>query len=90
VPPARFGRLKWGVTIAAGVFKNLARRTRMSPALTFCLVGGLVSFPGHAWGIWGRGLLEKFALTFGFFEFIIYRSGILVAPSIVDRLRHTA
>jgi hypothetical protein len=145
VPPARFGRLKWGVTIAAGVFWfgvwmyvmwgpwwgqvyhfvfpewarpilppayalmfaavsfgfwNLARRTRRSPALTFCLLGGLVSFPGHAWGIWGRGMLEKpalfqdaspaSALTFGFFEFIVYWSGILLAAALFDRIRNRA
>jgi hypothetical protein len=143
VPPARFRRLKWTVTIAAGVFWfgvwmyvmwgpwwaqvyrfvfpewarpalppayalmfaaislgfwSLARRAPRRPALAFCLLGGLVSFPGHAWGIWGRGMLEKSplfehaspasALTFGFFEFIVYWSGILLVAALVDRLRH--
>ena len=75
----------------------LARRAPRRPALAFCLLGGVASFPGHAWGIWGRGLLEKpalfqdaspaSALTFGFFEFIVYSSGILLAAALVDRLR---
>ncbi len=83
--------------IALGCW-HLARRTRRSPALTFCLLGGLVSFPGHAWGIWGRGMLEKpalfldasaaSALTFGFFEFIVYWSVILLAAALYDRLRN--
>jgi hypothetical protein len=145
VPPARFGRLKWGVTAAAGVFWfavwlyamwgpwwsqvyhyvfpewvrpvlppayalmfaaialgcwSLARRVRRNPALAFCLLGGLVSFPGHAWGIWGRGLLEKpalfqdaspaSALTFGFFEFIVYWSAIVLVAALVDRVQTRA
>ena len=143
VPLARFGRLKWGVTAAAGVFWfgvwlyvmwgpwwaqvyhfvfpewarpvlppayalmfaaiargfwSLARRSARRPALAFCVLGGLVSFPGHAWGIWGRGMLQKSplfqdaspasALAFGFFEFIVYWSGILLVAALIDRLRN--
>jgi len=78
-------------------FWTLARRAPRRPALAFCLLGGLVSFPGHAWGIWGRGMLEKSplfqdaspasALTFGFFEFIVYWSAILLIAALIDRLR---
>jgi cobalamin synthase len=59
----------------------LARRLPGNPILNFLLLGGLDSFPGHLWAMYGRKLMETpllkdvsiaSALTFGYFEFVFY------------------
>jgi hypothetical protein len=75
----------------------LARRAPRLPGVAFCLLGGLVSLPGHMWAFYGRGMLEKVpllrgvsdvsALVFGIFEFTAYFSLILLAASLVQRSR---
>jgi hypothetical protein len=75
----------------------LARRAPRLPGVAFCLLGGLVSLPGHTWAFYGRGMLEKVpvlrgvsdvsALVFGIFEFTAYFSFILLAASLVQRSR---
>ncbi len=73
----------WFALLYAGcalLFWALARRAPRWPAAWFCLLGGLVSLPGHSIGI-ARGLLRvplleqvspASALTFGVFEFVLY------------------
>lgn len=66
----------------------LALRLPGNPVVSFCVVGGLVSLPGHLWAIYGRKMLEKVpllrgvspssALVFGVPEFIFYWSIIIV------------
>lgn len=76
------------------LFWSASRRAGRWPALWFCLLGGLVSVPGHAWGI-GRGLLTvplleqasmASALVFGVFEFIVYWCVILWLAVLVRAL----
>ena len=71
--------------LAALLFWSLAVRARRWPAAWFCLLGGLVSIPGHAWGF-RRGLMRVpllagaspwAALLFGVFEFVVYFSAIV-------------
>lgn len=77
--------------LAAGAlalfFRWLALRLPGRPLLTFLFLGGLHSFPGHLWAIYGRGILQTpllksvsvaSALVFGLFEFIFYWSVILI------------
>jgi hypothetical protein len=74
----------------------LALRLPGNAAVTFCLLGGLDSFPGHLWAIYGRRLFEACpllqqvsvasALIFGFFEFVIYWSVILIIAALLKRL----
>jgi hypothetical protein len=69
-----------GFGLVALLFWTLASRAGRRPAVWFCLLGGLVSIPGHAWGM-SRGLMRVpllaqaspwAALLFGFFEFVVY------------------
>lgn len=74
----------------------LALRLPGNAAVTFCLLGGLDSFPGHLWAIYGRRLFEACpllqqvsvasALIFGFFEFVFYWSVILIIAALLKRL----
>jgi len=71
----------------------LALRLPGYPVVNFCLLGGLVSLPGHLWAIYGRAMLDKVpllqtvspasALVFGIFEFIVYWSFILVIAALL-------
>lgn len=73
----------------------LALRLPGNPVVSFCLLGGLVSLPGHLWAIYGRRMLEKVpvlqgvspasALVFGVFEFIFYWSTIMVIALLLRR-----
>ncbi len=75
----------------------LALRFRGNPVVRFCLLGGLVSLPGHLWAIYGRRMLQKVpllqgvspssALIFGVFEFIFYWSIIMVIAVLLRRGR---
>ncbi len=87
IPPA-YG-LMFGA-IALG-FWTAAARLHREPVLTFCILGGLVSIPGHLIGA-ARGLFTVpllrdvsvvSALTFGVFEFIFYFAVILVMAVIL-------
>ena len=87
--PFTFGLINGGLAL---FFWWLARRLPGNPVITLVLLGGLESFPGHLWAIYGRGILETpllkevspaSALTFGFFEFIFYWSFILTLASLV-------
>lgn len=78
-----------GTLFGAGALlcRWLALRMPGNPVANFCFLGGLTSLPGHAWGIYGRDMLEKCAmlrgvspaaaLAFGVFEFIFYWGAIL-------------
>jgi len=78
------------------VFWWVARRTRVHPAVTLAVLGGLHSLPGHLHGIYGRGLLEHCplvhgvsaasALVFGVFEFAFYWMVVLVISLGLQRL----
>jgi len=82
----------------------LALRLAGNPVLSFLLLGGLSSLPGHLWAFYGRGMLEKVPmlrgvsvaamLVFGIFEFIIYWSLILIIAILFrrgwERWTHTA
>ena len=91
VPPA-YGAM-FAVT-ALGLWW-VARKLPGAPAATFCLLGGLVSLPGHLFAFYGRGMLEKVpvlqgvsvasALVFGVFEFIAYWGVILLAAAALGR-----
>jgi hypothetical protein len=96
VPPTygvMFGAIGMG-------FWWLARRLPGPPAVAFCLLGGLVSLPGHLFGIHGRGMLEKVpvlqgvsvvsALVFGIFEFIVYWVVIVLAAAALGRAGWTS
>jgi hypothetical protein len=71
----------------------LALRLPGNPVASFCLLGGLVSLPGHLWAIYGRRMLEKVpilqgvspssALVFGVPEFILYWSMIMVIATLL-------
>lgn len=73
----------------------LALRLPGNPVAGFCLIGGLVSLPGHLWAIYGRRMLEKVpllqgvspssALVFGVPEFIFYWSVIVVIATLLRR-----
>lgn len=88
VPP--FGLL---VGILGYFFWWLALRMPWNPLLSFAILGGLHSFPGHLHGIYCRGLLEKCpilenvsaesALIFGFFEFIFYWCFVITISALV-------
>lgn len=92
VPPA-YGAMFAGA--ALGLWW-LARKLPGVPAVTFCLLGGLVSLPGHLFAFYGRGMLDKVpvlhgvsvssALVFGVFEFITYWAGILLVASGLKRI----
>ncbi len=66
----------------------LALRLPGNPMVSFCLLGGLISLPGHLRAIYGLRMLEKVpilqgvspssALVFGVFEFIFYWGIIIV------------
>nr|MBI2905227.1 hypothetical protein [Chloroflexota bacterium] len=81
--------------IALGMWQ-LALRLPGNAAVAFCLLGGLDSFPGHLWAIYGRRLFEACpllqqvsvasALIFGFFEFVFYWSVILIIAALLKRL----
>ncbi len=65
------------------------------PVLTFSVLGGLISIPGHLFGIYARGLFEKVpalrevsvlsALVFGFFEFTFYFGAVALMAGALDR-----
>lgn len=84
IPPA-YGLL-FGTSGLA--LRWLALRLPGNPVVSFCLLGGLVSLPGHLWAIYGRRMLQKVpllqgvspssALVFGVPEFIFYWSIIVV------------
>ena len=84
IPPA-YGALFGGSGLALWW---LALRLPGNPVVGFCVLGGLVSLPGHLWAIYGRRMLEKVpllqgvspssALVFGVPEFIFYWSIIIV------------
>ncbi len=83
--------------LVALLFWSVSVRARRWPAVWFCLLGGLVSVPGHAWGM-SRGLMQvpllsqaspAAALLFGFFEFIVYFAAIVGLSLIVLRLGGT-
>lgn len=75
----------------------LARRTPAAPAATFCLLGGLVSLPGHLFAFYGRDMLRNVpilqgvsvqsALVFGVFEFMVYWAVILLVAEGLARTR---
>ena len=84
-----------GFGLLAVVFWSLSVRASRWPAFWFCLLGGLVSIPGHAWGM-SRGLMRvpllsqaspAAALLFGFFEFIVYFAAIVGLSLVVLRVR---
>ena len=79
------------------LFWWLALKISDRPVVNFLILGGLVSLPGHLWGMFTRGLMEtpllkdvsvESALTFGIFEFIFYWSVILSAAVLVHKARH--
>jgi len=81
--------------LVALFFWSISTRASRWPAVWFCLLGGLVSIPGHAWGM-SRGLMRvpllsqaspAAALLFGFFEFIVYFAAIVGLSLVVLRLR---
>lgn len=86
-----YGVLLGGVAL---LFWWLALRLPGNPVVNFCILGGLHSLPGHLFGGYGRGLLQKCpilhnvspasALVFGIFEFVFYWS---VVISIAAMLR---
>ena len=73
----------------------LALRLPGNPVVSFCLLGGLVSLPGHLRAIYGFRMLERVpilqgvspssALVFGVFEFILYWSIIMVIALLLER-----
>ncbi len=69
-----------------------------SPAVTFCLLGGLEGILSHTWAIFGLGLLHKVpllgtstalpVLVFAFFEKVLYWSLILmISAAIANKTR---
>ena len=81
--------------LLALLFWKVSARASRWPAVWFCLLGGLVSIPGHAWGT-ARGLMRVpllsraspwAALLFGFFEFVVYFTAIVGLSVVVLRLR---
>jgi len=74
----------------------LAVRLPGKPVVSFCLLGGLISVPGHLWAIYGAAMLEKVpllqglspapALVFGVFEFIFYWGVIIVIAMVLEGL----
>lgn len=81
--------------LLALLFWSLAARAPRWPAVWFCLLGGLISIPGHLWGM-SRGLMRvpllsqaspAAALLFGFFEFIVYFAAIVGIALLTLRLR---
>jgi len=88
-----FGLLMGGV---AYLFWWLALKIPWNPIVTFTILGGLHSLPGHLNGIYGMGLMEKCpiltevsiesALVFGVFEFIFYWCVILSAVALIEHL----
>lgn len=84
IPPA-YGALFGGSGLALWW---LALRLPGNPVASFCVLGGLLSLPGHLWAIYGQWILEKVpllqavspssALVFGVPEFIFYWSIIIV------------
>ncbi len=78
------------------LFWWVARRVSRATVITFLILGGLESLPGHLHAIYGRGLLEHClpvlgvtpasALVFGFFEYAFYWSVILLLSSVVARV----
>jgi hypothetical protein len=82
--------------LAAAGFWRLALRLPGNPVVTFCVLGGLASLPGHLFAIYGRHMFELVpmlrgvsplsALVFGIFEFIFYWSVITLIAVMVDRV----
>jgi hypothetical protein len=78
----------------AWLFWALAMRLPVHPVLTFSILGGLHSLPGHLIGIYGFDLLVKCsllqqvdpaaALTFGLFEFSFYWGVILGLSAVLQ------
>ena len=96
--PAIFSILDGLLAIA---FWWIARRLKGNWIINFCVLGGLESFPGHLWAIFGPGILNTpllktvsagAALTFGFFEFGFYWGLILLIATFLEwlwgRTRH--
>jgi hypothetical protein len=75
----------------------LAQHIPGHPVVNFCLLGGLLSLPGHLVAIYACEMFEKVpllreaspavALLFGIFEFTAYFGLILALALLVDRLR---
>ncbi len=86
--PPVYGVVSGGVT---WLLWRLSLRLPGNPALSFLLLGGLVSFVDHFFairnGVMQTPLLQDVsiasALTFGFFEFIFYWSVILAISSLL-------
>jgi hypothetical protein len=83
-----------GFGAVALLFWHVSVRLPGNPAVWFCLLGGLVSLPGHLWGM-RRGLMRVpllaeaspvAALTFGAFEFVAYWCFILALSLVLRRL----
>ncbi len=75
------------------LFWWLALRLPGNSIVNFCILGGLHSLPGHLWGVYGRGLLQKCpilhdvspasALVFGIFEFVFYWSVVITIAAML-------
>lgn len=87
-----------GFGVMALLFWHASVRLPGSPAVTFCLLGGLVSIPGHLWGM-RRGLMRVpllaqasplAAFTFGVFEFVAYWCFILALGLVLHGLGRLA
>ncbi len=73
----------------------LSPRLPGNATLDFCLLGGLVSLPGHSYAIYAKRMFEQCALlrgvspasalVFGVFEFIFYWSVILTLAVLLRR-----
>jgi hypothetical protein len=99
--------LRWAMPLLAALYYGaaawliwwLALHLPGRPVLTFLLLGGLISLPGHLWAITVGGILDTPllrhvgpapALIFGFFEFIFYWSlilGMAALPLVARRFR---
>jgi hypothetical protein len=84
-----------GFGLVALLFWHVSVRLPGHPAVSFCLLGGVVSIPGHLWGM-RRGLMRVpllaqaspvAAFSFGVFEFVAYWCFILALSLVLHRLR---
>ena len=78
----------------------LALRLPGNPAVSFCLLGGLLSVPEHLWGIYRLGMLEKVpflreasptsVLAFAVPEYVLYWASVLSIAMGLQSLRQRA